>query len=300
MLTRRLIGAAIIAAPMFTFPVHAATVSLSIDNDGVIGTDREYTSGLFLRWSSDPGLIGYSIEIGQQMWTPSDIELTEPLPNERAYAGFLYTQARLYQQTDTFALKGGLLLGTVGPNSGAETGQSIVHTVVGSPDPQGWDYQIYDEFIYQLSGEAHQLIARSPVGEFSVFGRAQGGNFQSEVAAGGTYRLGIDLGNTFGSTSVIAGNTVDTGMLSNSAAGMFFFTTLEARYRFDDVTIEGDKPAENSDLTIENIQGAASAGFTWYSNNWGATASATVQSKQYETAKRNHHAYGNFTLFYRY
>lgn len=107
MLTRRLIGAAIIAAPMFTFPVHAATVSLSIDNDGVIGTDREYTSGLFLRWSSDPGLIGYSIEIGQQMWTPSDIELTEPLPNERAYAGFLYTQARLYQQTDTFALKGG-------------------------------------------------------------------------------------------------------------------------------------------------------------------------------------------------
>lgn len=188
MLFRRIFGIALASIPLFSGAAHAASLSLSVDNDGVLGTDREYTSGLFARWSSDPSTIGYSVEIGSQMWTPSDIEWTTPHPNERAYAGLLYLQGRVYHQNDTNAYKGSLMVGTVGPDSYAEDAQSIVHAVVGSPDPMGWDYQINNQFVYQAGFEAHQLLSRGALGEFSVFGRGQGGNFQSEVAAGGTYQ----------------------------------------------------------------------------------------------------------------
>ncbi|KXF83271.1 lipid A deacylase LpxR family protein [Enterovibrio coralii] len=299
MFTRSFLGAAILAS-LVSLPLQAATVSLSVDNDGILGTDREYTSGLFLRWSSDPSTIGYSVEIGNQMWTPSDIEVATPQTNERAYAGLLYLQGRTYHQNDTNAYKAGLMLGTVGPSSNSEEAQDIVHTIVGSPDPQGWDYQIYDEFVYQLSLEAHQLVSRSSLGEFSVYGRGQAGNFQSEAAAGMTYRYGLDLGSTLGSTTVIPGNNVDVSMLSHSTQGMFFYTTLEARYRFDDITIEGDKPAANATTTVENTQGAISTGLAWYNQNWGATLSVTMESKQFEQSKRDHHSFGNVTVFYRY
>lgn len=115
MLFVRIFGIALASIPLFSGTAHAASLSLSIDNDGVLGTDREYTSGLFARWSSDPSTIGYSVEIGSQMWTPSDIEWTTPHPNERAYAGLLYLQGRVYHQNDTNAYKGSLMVGTVGP-----------------------------------------------------------------------------------------------------------------------------------------------------------------------------------------
>ncbi|WP_407333769.1 lipid A deacylase LpxR family protein [Enterovibrio sp. 27052020O] len=300
MLSRRILGAAIVAAPLLSFSVHAASISLTFDNDGALGTDRDYTSGLGLRWSSDPATIGYSVEIASQMWTPTDIEFKTPQPNERPYAGLLYAQGRAYHQTDRTAYKSSLMLGTVGPSSAADSAQSFVHKTVGSTDPQGWEYQIEDEFVYQVAVEAHQLVSRSHIGEFSVFGRGQGGNFQSEVAVGGTYRIGLDLGNTFGSTSVIAQNAVDIGMLSHSNNGFFFFTTVEARYRFSDITIEGDKPPENDELSIETNQAAISGGFSWYSQQWGAVASVTGYSKQFETSRLDVHGYGSFTLFYRY
>ncbi|MEZ8140482.1 lipid A deacylase LpxR family protein [Enterovibrio sp. FF113] len=300
MLSRRIIGAAILVSPLLSFSLQAASVSLTFDNDGALGTDRDYTSGLGLRWSSDPATIGYSVEIASQMWTPTNIEFETPQPNERPYAGLLYAQGRAYHQTDVNAYKGSLMLGTVGPRSAADSAQSFVHQIVGSTDPKGWDYQIENEFVYQVGFEAHQLISRSHIGEFSVFGRGQGGNFQNEVALGGTYRIGLDLGNTFGSTSVIAQNAVDIGMLSHSNYGFFFFTTLEARYRFSDITIEGDKPPENDDLTIERNQAAISGGLSWYSQQWGAVASVTAYSKQFKTSSLDQHGYGSFTLFYRY
>lgn len=300
MLFRRIFGTAALVLPILSAPAMGASVSLSIDNDGALGTDREYTSGLFLKWSSNPATIGYSLEIGSQIWTPTDIEWTTPRPNERPYAGLLYVQGSVYHQTDYSAYKANLMLGAVGPDSHAEGAQSIVHDIVGSPDPKGWDYQIDNQPVYQASVEAHRLLSRNALGEFSLFGRGQGGNFQSEVAVGGTYRIGWDLGNTFGATSVQAGNNIDVGMLAHSSGGAFFFTTLEGRYRFDDLTIEGDKPAQNDDLRIKNEQFAASAGFAWYANSWGVAASVTAVSKQFEQARKDHHAHGNLTLFYRY
>lgn len=300
MLAHRFFGVIVFALSVFIAPLHADTLSFSVDNDSLAGTDREYSSGLFLRWSSDPGSIGYSIELASQMWTPSNIEHVTPQPNERPYAGLFYIKSRAYQQTEDQMYLGSILAGTVGERAKAEHGQSFVHSIIGSPNPKGWQYQISDEYIYQISAEAHRLISRGNWGEFSLSARGQGGNFQSEVAIATTYRFGIDLANTFGSTSTQAGNNIDVSLLSQASNGTFFFVSLETRYRFTDITIEGKMPVENDQLTIENNQAIGSAGFTWFTQHWGAALSYTIQSQQFTRSAYAHHTFGNVTVFYRY
>lgn len=300
MFARRFFGFALLTLPAFVMPLHASTLSFSIDNDSLAGTDREYSSGLFLRWSSTYEAINYSVEMASQLWTPSDIEQSLPQPNERPYTGLFYLKSRAYQQTINQTIIGSFLIGTVGDSSKAEYGQSFMHSIVGSPDPKGWEYQIYDDFVYQIGLEAHHLLLRGDKNEFSVSGRGLAGNFQSEIALATTYRFGTDLASTFGSTSTQAGNNIDVSLLSNSSEGSFFFFTLEARYRFNDITIEGDMPAENADLTIKNIQAAASTGITYYKDSFGAMLSFTIQSKQFTTSRYDHHTFGNVTFFYRF
>ena len=278
----------------------AKTVSFAFDNDSFFGTDRDYSSGLFLRWSSFSGPLPYSLEIASQLWSPSDIRHFKPMPNERPYAGLLALKARTYRQNPTSTYIGNLMLGTVGPNSKAKYGQTFIHTLIGSPEPNGWEYQIYNEFVYQAGLDAHRLLFRGTKNEVSFFGRGQGGNFQSEVGAGMTYRFGTDLESTFGSTSAQLGNGVDVSLLSSSLQGAFFYLTTEFRYRFDDIMIEGEKPIENDELEIEHHQYSLSAGGAWYQQDWGLALSMTFHSKAFETSKKEHHTFGNLTLFYRY
>lgn len=281
-------------------PIQAATLSLSIDNDSVFRTDREYSSGLYFRWSSDPSFIGYSVELASQIWTPSNIEFSQPKENERPYTGLTYLEGSVYHQNAANAYIFNLMLGTIGPNSGAESAQSIVHSFIGSPEPKGWEYQTYDEFVYQISGEIHQLLLQNDIGEFAFYGRGQLGNFQNEIALGATYRIGFGLEGSFGATSAQHGNNINVSLLSHSNSGLFAYVSSEIGYRFDDITIEGDKPIENDILEIKNLQGSFSTGLAWYSNSIGATLSLIIQSAQFSQSKYAQHCFGSFSFFYRY
>ncbi len=195
------------------------------------------------------------------------------------------------------------MLGQVGPDSHAELSQKLIHSLIGSPKPNGWDYQIYNKTVYQFNLENHFLFERNSYGEFSGFGRGQIGNFQPEVALGLTYRLGIDLANTFGATSTVKGNHIDPNMLYNSLKGLFFYISSEAAYRFKDITIEGERPSppiEIAPLTIEHTQFTLSSGIAWYRPAWGVTVSLTGKSMGYRETNKKHHTYGNISYFYRF
>lgn len=283
--------------------VIGATISISTDNDGLFGTDKEYSSGLFLRWSQSKRHHGYSAEIGSQLWTPSDIEQPTPQPNERPYAGLSFLKLRYHNQDDLYAHKYTLMLGRVGPDYGAENSQKIIHDLIGSPEPMGWAYQISNDTAYQLGLESHMLFNRhrfaSALGEWSGFARGQLGNFQPDVALGITYRYGVNLLSTFGATSNLKTDNIDVGMLKSNQ-GFFIYFSSEASYRFYDMTIEGNKPAENYPIHAEDLHWATSTGVTWYQKNWGVSLSMTIESRDFKEAKRKQHSYANLTYFYRW
>jgi hypothetical protein len=89
--------------------------------------------------------------LGQSMFTPSDITLSDPPLDERPYAGFLFGSVYLSADTgrrlDTIALE----VGVTGPPSLAETTQKFIHNDIGIGDPpNGWDTQLDTEVAFRV------------------------------------------------------------------------------------------------------------------------------------------------------
>ena len=306
----------------------SGTWALTHDNDGVVGTDYNYTSGLFFRWSSPdsedltktaPFWIstpaewlslnpdahqGWGVEVSQQMWAPKDISQTQPQPNERPYAGLLYVKNSIYEQTDSVANQYSFSLGLVGPDSYTEEAQKIIHSIIGSPDPQGWDNQIQYQPIAQLGVSTDRLIFRKPVSiyndiDMGWMARAELGNYQSEVALGGTFRFGEGLSDSFGSTGFTHGNFINTNFLSNSKQGLSFFSGYEFRYRFYDLTIEGDLPDGSPRVDTQHLQTTVVIGGVFYQPRWGVGLSLATSSADYEQDDKEIYSYGSITIFLR-
>ena len=155
------LGALLAASP----PVRAASVTLLLDNDSFADTDHHYTGGQ--EWvvagegpGVPPGLIQFArnlpfadptggVEVflclGQNVFTPDDIERPVPPTDERPYAGWLYLVGGLAVEGETHWDQWDLTLGVVGRWALAEEVQIRVHAWTDSRYPAGWDYQLQNE-----------------------------------------------------------------------------------------------------------------------------------------------------------
>ncbi len=301
------------------------TLTLTIDNDGVYGMDREYTSGLFLSytskaispyWLAKPlslSLFGaasvdkWEVSIGHKMWTPSDIEPFTPQPNERPYAGFLHSEFNYISLHPQQAQRFNLTLGMTGDSALSEQAQKIVHSITKSGDPNGWDYEIDDKLAGSMGYLGHFNLQRSPhylPWELSAIGEVNIGNFRSDLSAGLMLRWGRDLAGNFGSAQIDSEAPFRAGMLGDSRSGWFLFTGIKARYRFNDLTIEGERPLDGLELepsayqvTLQPLQATAVAGAVWYGTNFGASLTLTTSRSDYKQSKHRTHGTGSVSLF---
>ncbi|WFB47138.1 lipid A deacylase LpxR family protein [Vibrio coralliilyticus] len=309
-----------------------STVSFSIDNDGVFGVDQDYTNGLFLtytsgavtpNWLTNPmslsfwggaSLDKYEFTLGHKMYTPSDINATTPMANDRPYAGYLHAEFNYISLHPQQAQRFNLTLGTTGESSLADQAQDIVHGITGSDEPRGWAYQVDDEFVGSLGYLSHFNLWRERAiantdWEISNVSEVNAGNFRSDVSTGFMFRWGTDLAGSMGAANIDNENPFRAGMLGASQGGWFIFGGIEARYRFNDITIEGDRSGvvdyanrngENPsiyDVTLEEKQASAVVGFAWYNEHFGATVTATAKTPDYKEAKDSMYGTGGLALY---
>jgi len=143
-------------------------ISLQTENDADIRDDGAYTYGsalgaLFYRndinnsalhipFTSYKNSDNYiSFNIAHQMYTPQDFENPNLIKNDRPYAGYLYLQTALHQSKNNTLKSLTLQIGMVGPVAGMKEVQELIHSLIGSPTPQGWDNQLKNEFIFQIN-----------------------------------------------------------------------------------------------------------------------------------------------------
>lgn len=130
----------------------------SYENDSVYGPDRYYSNGVqlsFITNNFDENFLNnyhnYSFGIGHKIYTPYDIKIKEPIVNDRSYAGYLYfflnKNIKHGNTFDSF----GINFGFTGDMSFGEDIQKMVHNLIGSPEPKGWNSQIDDEFLFMIS-----------------------------------------------------------------------------------------------------------------------------------------------------
>ena len=198
------------------------SASLRWENDTFSGNDRFYTDGVslaiahtgpswmdpvanWLPWGEGRRTVAY--DVAQAMFTPQDTDLSVPDPDDRPYAGILASGLTLHvdQERSYHGLK--FVTGVVGPWSLAEETQRLVHDIVGSGQPQGWDYQLENEPIFNLAYEyRHKFPLAGEPGAWSLqaFPIAGGwlGNMLTQGQAGGVVRLGYNMPDDFGPTLV--------------------------------------------------------------------------------------------------
>ncbi len=141
-------------------------VSLVVENDlfGGQGKDENYTNGLRLTYydvNADMPHTAHTLNdyipffdinkttgvfysIGQNLYTPSNIEQSTQDPNDRPWAAHLYGSMGLVTITDNRMDEIEASLGVIGPPALGEQTQKFAHSHItpDSPTPQGWNNQL--------------------------------------------------------------------------------------------------------------------------------------------------------------
>jgi lipid A 3-O-deacylase len=217
------------------------TVSIYFENDLFVGTDRYYTNGVKLSWTSPalekfadtkyikpvlplldlvpfinaPGFQrNVAFSLGQNIYTPDSTEATELLENDRPYAGWLYVGLGLVWKNAQVRNSVMLNVGVVGPWSLAEETQRKVHEMRGIDVPKGWDNQLGNELgvvvTYERSWRWPYRERRAGFNwELIPHAGAAAGNVSIFANAGAELRAGINMPDDFGTAPI--GPAVATG-----------------------------------------------------------------------------------------
>ncbi len=257
------------------------TFSLTLENDLFSNKDNHYTNGIRAAYVSTPkavpdwlfqaatalpffpdhGQMRAGFALGQSMFTPSDIRLPNPPRDDRPYAGWAYVAAGLVADTGERLDSVELSLGVVGPASYAEEAQKIVHEIVGSPEPRGWDSQLENEPAILLTWQRQwrQALA-ADIGGFSLdvtphVGGAVG-NVYVYANAGATVRFGWDLPHDYGPLRIQPSLPGSGFFVPQRGIGWYLFAGLEGRLVAHDMFLEGNTFG-GRDTAIDRIPAVA-------------------------------------------
>lgn len=256
------------------------TFTLHYENDFLSGTDRDYTSGLKLTWSTpytnDAAKAGWpsffyplmsrlplvnnprqqkavSLSIGQEIFTPGDKKNPDLIVDDRPYAGRTYIAAGFHSKTERKQHTWELNIGIVGPASYAEDSQKLVHKINGATDPKGWDNQLDNEITVDAVFETQWKVGPPQFPQtfsydFIPHAGARLGTVNIYANAGAEFRFGWDLPSDFGSCPIRAGCEVNSAFEKKDSAekqpekkiGVHFFIATDGRVILRDIYLDGN------------------------------------------------------------
>lgn len=146
-----------------------------------------------LRMGSEDTRISFSIV--QNIYTPRDISLSDPSPDDRPYAGLLYGAAALIEASPRELNTLELRLGLVGPSALSWLAQDTRHDAIKIARANGWSYQLEDEPTASIAFEhrsAPTVVSSSTWGplpriERTHLASAEIGTLRTAAAVGGAF-----------------------------------------------------------------------------------------------------------------
>jgi lipid A 3-O-deacylase len=248
------------------------------------GTDRYYTSGAKISWSSPDlenladspfsrpflglfDLLPYINEkayqknllfsIGQNIYTPEDTDTSSLITNDRPYAGYLYLGLGIAWKTAEVRNTLVLNVGVVGSWSFARQTQRLVHDVRGSDHPRGWANQLHNELgltaVYLRNWRWPRHANRSGLGwELLPHAGTAVGNVQTYANMGGELRIGLNLPDDFGTSAISPAESTSTpvdGALASARSvvdfGLYLFSRVDGRLVAHNIFLDGNTFGES-------------------------------------------------------
>ncbi|NOY70102.1 MAG: lipid A deacylase LpxR family protein [Deltaproteobacteria bacterium] len=310
--------------------------SFYMENDVFAGQDSQYTNGLKLTWSrfgmdkypdiypykllypvvnfvgfgKTPGSVkAITFSIGQNIYTPDDIEDPDIVKDDRPYAGITYFEIGFHQRNgrhmDTLEFYGGL----VGPDSYAEEVQSSVHSLINTKDPKGWDNQLNDEpvigIIYEYKKRMLDSNLGNGFGHDLIFNTGGGiGNAQTYYSMGLLFRLGINIPDDFGNypirpASVFNAILNEKTSPSEHNLGIHLFFSVNGNAVIRNIFLDGNSFSSSHSVTKKPLVSELVGGIAFNAERLKASMAYVYQSKTFETQK-NANQFGSINISFLY
>jgi hypothetical protein len=254
------------------------------ENDVLSGKDKGYTNGIrfayitseeqspkFLRHASDylpmfakNGKKRIGIAVGQNIYTPSNIETKTPDSKDYPYSGWLYGSLGMFSDTKKTLDNVVLTLGMVGPAARSEMTQKFIHkNIIDSKRPQGWNNQLKDEpgviLTYERKWREVFSASRNSVGfDMMPNVRINLGNVYSDASAGVTFRLGYDLPVDYGPPRIRPSLPGSDFFMPVEKISGYLFSTAELRAVGRNIFLDGntfqDSPHVHKKTMVGTLQ----------------------------------------------
>jgi lipid A 3-O-deacylase len=278
------------------------TTTLISENDAYFNIgDRHYTNGLYLSLTTPPraGNAGfnhrYSFFLGQSIFTPQDLLLDSPDPDDRPYAGWLYAGVRMYRESTAVLDRFDISLGVVGPSSGAEAVQSWFHALNmfgGSVKPRGWASQLHDEPAAVLSAQRTWRVTLTEGfldGELLPEANLALGNVFTYAGVGTSLRVGLNLRADWGAPRIQPA-LQGSDFVDRDAAGSFawyIFAGIEGRAIARNIFLDGNTWKDSPSVSRETFVADYNLGLAVIGGPFAVRLSYTERTREFETQRSN-------------
>jgi len=264
-------------------------VTVQSENDSVAHTDRNYSAGIRLGWTSpnvdskgnsylpdflvnlDKDIWGegrqrLSLDISDSIFTPKNTNAVTPDPKDRPYAGVMLGSAFLLHDTLTSRSLIGISLGVLGPSSRAQDIQNGFHDLIKDPEALGWGHQIKDMPIGQVFvGRTlrYELTSNPGTGvdvDVLPSASAGAGSLRDYAQAGLQFRIGQGLQSDFGTTRIRPGLSGSDAYTPNRDFVWYFFAGVDGQAIAWDATLDGNPIHTGAHVSRQPFVGEIEAG----------------------------------------
>lgn len=275
-------------------------IGLSVDNDLYFGTDRYYSSGIFLHYGKRFTTKKDSLQtqyftsshwtLGQEINTPS-LRLTSALNKiDYPYNGWLFLsyEKEYFKQLD-FGYGWGIKGGTTGANASlAKAMQNTYHRLVLNLSPLTWAYSLpqsyhlnFESVLYwgQALGEQIKWVQES---------RLRAGSFRTAAET----RFGLQWG-------TLPGLPFFGRRLETTTEGISFFLGALLALNIHDYSLSGSLFTQNSayDLEATKLRHILQAGLNVFKKSWRGTLLYNFSSPHIQTQRIKRHSYLNISIY---
>ena len=222
----------------------ADNISIYLENDVLNNSDKYYTHGTRISCSTNEGC---SYHIGQLMYTPSDISITELMKDDRPYGGWLYASYVNYVTYEGYENWNGYYeysIGVVGPKSFSGETQAWVHEIIDSREPMGWDNQLKNELAIQFLLKQEYMLT-DKYSSLRPYCTVALGNVFDYIGFGTTLYYGYNIPNGF------IDNSISMRNLSNFH--IYFGLSWEGRLVARNIFLDGNTCKDSHSVKKENF-----------------------------------------------
>jgi hypothetical protein len=284
------------------------TLSILFENDIFYNTDRDYTNGVAIAWTTAPadtpdfaidiarsvpffgqsGEVRTTYAIGQNIYTPSNLHLADPPKTDRPYAGFLYLSGGVSQWSDRALDELQVQLGVIGPDSLAQESQTFVHSIINDTIPKGWAYQLRNEPGLVINDE-HSWRAfysgRLAGLSFDVDPHvgASIGNVYDYVNAGAMGRFGLNLPNDYGPTRIDPSLPGTNFFDPTGGFSLYAFGGFDGRAIARDIFLDGNTFEDSRHVTKIPWVGDMQLGVALAMDSWRLSFTHVFRTREFTT-----------------